>query len=342
MRRLGLMALLVVTVAFAGCGRQRETTASPLSRSELRALSAAKTVGGLFEKPREVQLETNAECAMALMTDMDIDTNGNFVIADGWRLRQVYVFSSDGRFIKILGRQGQGPGEYSTPVGVTVNSNGEILVTDYLRNQIIIYDKGHQYQRSFQGKPRVQYFIHVNAKDEIYTYSGTVGPGRHEVFNTVHKLDEKGNEVLSFAPVPQAVLDMNFSAVDDGLTIDKDNFIYEMNPLYYQVRKYTADGKLAGSFSNPHYGNETRKGESPTILNGPHYLEKGLLIVQRESLIDIFDTEGNFLVGEIPLSQKIIAARGNTLYCEEWDETTPQKTQANPKIICYELRRFTR
>jgi len=342
MCRFGLVALAAVLAASADCRRQEESFASPLSKSEVQAISSAKSVAEIFDGPREVQLETNAGCAIANITDLDVDAKGNFIIADGWRLHQVFTFSSDGRFIKILGRIGQGPGEYSTPVGVAVNSEGAILVSDYLRNQIIIFDRDYQYQRSLPGKPRIQYFVHVNTKGEIYTYSGTVGPGRREVFNTVHKLDRDGAEVLSFAPVPQAVLDMNFSAVDDGMTIDKDDFVYEMNPVHYQVRKYTVDGKLVGFFTNPHYRDERRDGESPAILNGPHYLEKGLIVVQRGNVIDIFDTLGNFLAGDIPFSLKIVAARGNTLYCVQWDETAAQKTQANPKIICYELRLFTR
>jgi len=342
MRRLGLILLLLVTTAYAGCGRRRETMASPLSKSEVQAISSAKTVAELFDSPREVQLETKAECAVAEISDLDLDANGNFIIADGWRLRQVFVFASNGSFIKILGRVGQGPGEYSTPVSVAVNSAGETLVADYLRNQIIVFDRDSLYQRSLPGKPRIQYFVHVNTRDEIYTYSGTIGPGRHAVFNAVHKLDKNGAEVLSFASVPEAVLDMNFSAVDDGMTIDKDDFVYEMNPLYYQVRKYSADGKLVGSFTNPHYRDERKEGEPPTILNGPHYLEKGLLVVQRGDLIDIFDSSGNFLAGDIPFSLKIVAGRRNTLYCVQWDESTAQKMQSNPKVVCYELRRFTR
>ncbi|MGA2533525.1 MAG: 6-bladed beta-propeller [Candidatus Aminicenantales bacterium] len=342
MRRLGLVALAVVLAASTDCRRHEESFASPLSKSEVQAISSAKTAAEIFDVPREVQLETKAECAVAEISDLGLDANGNFIIADGWQLRQVFVFASDGRFVKILGRLGQGPGEYSTPVSVAVNSEGEILIADYQRNQIIVFDRDYQFQRSLPGKPRIQYFVHVNARDEIYTYSGTVSPRRHEVFNSVHKLDKDGAEVLSFAPVPQAALDMNFSAVNDGMTIDEDDFVYEMNPLHYQVRKFSAGGKLIGSFTNPHYHNERREGEPPTILNGPHYLERGLIVVQRGNVIDIFDTLGNFLTGDIPFSLKIITARRNTLYCVQWDETVPQKTQPNPKVICFELRSFAR
>jgi hypothetical protein len=273
---------------------------------------------------------------------MDIGVNGDFIIADGWRLHCVYVFSREGRFLRILGRQGQGPGEYSTPVSVAVNSRGEILISDYMRNQIIVYAEDGRYLRFLQGKPHIPYFLHLNSKNEIYAYSGTVGPGARTTFNAVHKLDGQGGEILSFAPVPEDVLKLRFSAVDDGMTIGEDDMIYEMNPLFYQIRKYAPDGKLVGTFSSPHSHIAAKPDGTPEIFNGPHYLEGGLLVIQRGKDIDVFDTAGNFLVGGIPFPSKIVAAKRNILYCEEWNETTTQQAQANSRVLCYALRHFAR
>ncbi len=271
---------------------------------------------------------------------MDIDAKGNFVISDGWQLGRVYLFTSDGRYIRTLGRRGQGPGEYSTPVSVATNSIGEILICDYLRNQVVVYNADYSYLRSIAVKPRIQYFIHLDRRNEIFLYSGAAGPRQREVFDTIHMLGESGSEVLSFAPVPEDVLDLGFSAIADGMTIAEGDHIYEMNPLYYQVRKYTTDGKLIRSFTNPNIEKKLRKGGPEGILNGPFYLEGGLIVVQREGWLDIFDTEGNLIVDKIPLAPKILHARRNTLFLEEWTMSGPERAQLNPKIICRQLRGF--
>jgi hypothetical protein len=342
MRSARVLVLSAVLVLSVGCGRQERAPASPLSPSETRRISTATAANDIFEKPTEIELETGAESAVALITDMDIGVNGDFIIADGWRLHCVYVFSREGRFLRILGRQGQGPGEYSTPVSVAVNSRGEILISDYMRNQIIVYAEDGRYLRFLQGKPHIPYFLHLNSKNEIYAYSGTVGPGARTTFNAVHKLDGQGGEILSFAPVPEDVLKLRFSAVDDGMTIGEDDMIYEMNPLFYQIRKYAPDGKLVGTFSSPHSHIAAKPDGTPEIFNGPHYLEGGLLVIQRGKDIDVFDTAGNFLVGGIPFPSKIVAAKRNILYCEEWNETTTQQAQANSRVLCYALRHFAR
>jgi hypothetical protein len=225
-------------------------------------------------------------------------------------------------------------------VSVATNSIGEILICDHLRNQIVVYNADYSYLGSITVKPRIQYFIHLDRRNEIFLYSGAGGPRQREVFDTIHRLDENGFEVLSFAPVPKDVLELDFSAIADGMAIGEDDHIYEMNPLYYQIRKYTTDGRLIRSFTNPNIKKRIRKGGPDGILNGPFYLEKGLVVVQLDGLLDVFDTEGDLIVDKIPLAPKIIKAKRNALYLEEWTMSGPERAQLNPKIICCQLRDF--
>jgi len=226
-------------------------------------------------------------------------------------------------------------------VSVATNSTGEILICDYLRNQIVVYNADSSYLRSIAVKPRIRHFIHLDSKNGIFLYSGAGGPRQREVFDTIHMLDESGSEVLSFAPVPEDVVDLDFSAIADGMAIGEGDHIYEMNPLYYQIRKYTTDGKLIRSFTKPNMQKRLRKGGPEGILNGPFYLESGLIVVQRDGLLDIFDTEGHLVVDGIPLAPKIIHARRDALYQEEWNMSGPERAQLNPKIICRQLRDFS-
>jgi hypothetical protein len=56
---------------------------SPLSSSEIKKLSSAERIEDVFEIVSEIQLSTSEDCAIAYITDMAIDSNGNYVIADG-------------------------------------------------------------------------------------------------------------------------------------------------------------------------------------------------------------------------------------------------------------------
>ncbi|HAV41284.1 MAG TPA: hypothetical protein DCW97_02600 [Acidobacteria bacterium] len=59
-----------------------------------------------------------------------------------------------------------------------------------------------------------------------------------------------------------------------------------MNPLFYRIRKYTSDGQPVKSFVNPNFKQPELKHGQQVILNGPYYLEKGLLLVQLQEHLD--------------------------------------------------------
>jgi len=124
------------------------------------------------------------------------------------------------------------------------------------------------------------------------------------------------------------------------MIIGEDDFIYEMNPLYYQIRKYFPSGKLVNSFSRNTrlYRIITKKGEEPIIVNGPFFLDNGLILAHVNNHLEIFDISGNFIAGEIPFPYKIIGTHVNTLYTVLWEESENPENQMNPKIIPFRLK----
>ena len=346
MRHGGHLVLIALVSFFLfpwGCSRQPKAPNSPLSSSELNTLSTTRKMEDIFSKTAETQLELTENSAISTIIDFVRDSKGNSIVADGARMNNVWIFSSDGHFIQNLGRHGQGPGEYSAPWSLAVSPEGDILVDDYLGSRLIFYDRDYQYKKQISVKERIWCCVHVNHKNEIFTYEGTVpapvvmGLQKPWIFDTIKKLNNNGETIMSFAPIPEEVFKFFFSCEYDGIAIDKDDFICEMNPLFYRIRKYTSDGQLVKSFVNPHFQQPELKHGQQVILNGPYYLEKGLLLVQLQNHLDIFDTEGNFLVGGIPLSLNIIYSDGNSFYVEKWEEPQSGQPLPNPVIISYKL-----
>ena len=70
------------------------------------------------------------------------------------------------------------------------------------------------------------------------------------------------------------------------------------------------------------------------LLMGVPYLRTLL----KETDMEIYDTNGRFIVGELPFTQKILCTHGNCLYTMLWEEPEEEQIQLNPKIICYQLK----
>jgi hypothetical protein len=315
------------------------TTTSPgISHQDMKKLSAAKTVEDLFEKVAEIQLEALPECAIKYISDMAIDAEGRLLIADGVQSLGVFIFSRDGKFIKELARRGQGPGEYQSPGSVEIGRDGNIWVADPMENRISIYDRKWQFLRAILGKPRIPYFLHLGPHDEIFMFRSQANPLRPNTSDTVFRYDSEGNKIFSFAPFPEEALKVKFWSGTDGLDIDKGGFLYEMNPLFYRIRKFAPDGTFITSFTRKTklFRVVTQTGERPVIVNGPFCLEKGFVIAQVSEHIEIYDADGRFIVGEIPFPWRIIKANKNRLYAEVDEKGNPDA--GNPKILVYALR----
>lgn len=330
---LGIIAILIPLIFSINSGRSLPIT-------DIQDLSSAKSVEDVFQIISETELQTTPDCPIAHITDMEIDTKGNYIIADGWQSMGVYVFGQDGKFIKELGRRGQGPGEYANPVSLEISRDGEIWVADFGNNRISIYSRELDFKDQILCRPRILYFLHLNSRNEIYMYRSQANPLKPNTSDTIFRYDDQGNKISSFAPFPREALKVKFWAGQDGMTIGKDDSIYEMNPLYYNIRKFSPDGNIINSFSRKTklFKIIADEGITPIIVYGPFYLDKGLVIAHVNKHLEIFDSNGQFIVGEIPFSQRIIGVHGSRLYTELWEDAEEMDVQLNPKIICYQLK----
>ncbi|MFW6140873.1 MAG: hypothetical protein ACOC5S_05920 [Acidobacteriota bacterium] len=58
-------------------------TESSFSAIKIDKLSSAKSVEDVFQLISETQLQKTTKCPIAYITDMAVDSKGNFIIADG-------------------------------------------------------------------------------------------------------------------------------------------------------------------------------------------------------------------------------------------------------------------
>ena len=95
-------------------------------------------------------------------SDITVAPNGDIFVADGYVNSRVVHFSSDGRFIKIIGgTQGTGPGEFDLPHGIVIDSRGRLVVLD---------------RQNTTKTPRVQIFAQDGRFIEEWTDLGILQP----------------------------------------------------------------------------------------------------------------------------------------------------------------------
>ena len=65
---------------------------------------------------------------------------------------RVQVFTANGEYIRQFGKKGNGEGELDTPLGITIDSNDIVYVSERGNHRISIFTREGQFLRSFGAK----------------------------------------------------------------------------------------------------------------------------------------------------------------------------------------------
>ena len=73
------------------------------------------------------------------ITDFEIDRYGRFWLFEG-QAQELRVFAADGQFVRTVGRQGEGPGEFNRVIGMDWGPDGNLWIADPSNNRLSVVD----------------------------------------------------------------------------------------------------------------------------------------------------------------------------------------------------------
>ena len=83
------------------------------------------------------ELDGPEEYLFGSVSSIAVDDDRNVYVLDR-QARHVRVFDSEGTYVKTLGRDGEGPGEFKVPIGLAI-SNGRLLVRDPANGRVQLF-----------------------------------------------------------------------------------------------------------------------------------------------------------------------------------------------------------
>jgi peptidylamidoglycolate lyase len=108
--------------------------------------------------------------------DVAFAANGDIFVADGHVNNRVVKFSKDGTFIKAWGKKGTGPGEFSVPHAIALDSRGRVFVADRGNKRVQIFDQDGKYLEEWTQFGRPSGLL-ITADDTIYVADVQDKPG---------------------------------------------------------------------------------------------------------------------------------------------------------------------
>ena len=154
--RFELVIFLAICLAlFSACSKRAEDRGWS---ANIEIIDGIKVVTNPEEpKYGEFTFELEEDLAIGDVNDEDyffpnavtlnVDNDGNIYVCDGGN-RRVQKYDKSGIYLRTIGRQGQGPGEYMYPSRLFLDEDGNPLVND--SRSLLYYDKDGVFQKKVQ------------------------------------------------------------------------------------------------------------------------------------------------------------------------------------------------
>jgi len=136
-------------------------------------------------------------------SDILVAPDGSIFVADGHggdTNARIVKFSSDGTFVTAWGQRGSGPGEFDSPHGLAMDSEGRLFVADRSNSRVQIFTQDGEFLEEWRqfGRPSG---VFINKDDVIYVADSQsneeLNPGYRQGIRIGSVTDGK---VLEFIP----------------------------------------------------------------------------------------------------------------------------------------------
>jgi hypothetical protein len=266
---------------------------------------------------------------IAQVTFFVVDENETIYALD-MKSNNIKVFDSNGTFVRIISKQGQGPGEINFPSGLLITSENELLVEDAGNRRLAYFTLEGEFLRNVSVADKT-------SLTNLMTDSNGNYLGRQFVieegnmFFEIRKFDKDLNSQFTIEKIPFNLRD----PLKDKLKIfdfvqiyyfDPEGQIYYGNPKVYEIQILSPEGKLKKKITKKYKSEKITEEDKEEILDRipdtgfgireriefpkefPAYEaftmdEEGRLIVRSFNkadvedhvYLDVFDTEGKYI-----------------------------------------------
>jgi DNA-binding beta-propeller fold protein YncE len=182
--------------------------------------------------------------ALAEPTDVITDpANGDIYVAESHTnvedpnlVGRITVLDRTGRYLRVIGKTGTGPGEFRTPHMIKFDSQGRLIVADRHNHRIQILTKDGKYIGEYKEFSRPS-GLAIDANDTIYVADSESTPKVHPGWLRGIRIGNlKDGKVTIFVPPHQT--DTPDGAMGEGIAIDAAGNLFTAEATVRGVTKY--------------------------------------------------------------------------------------------------------
>ena len=170
-----------------------------------------------------------------------IDKNDNLYVVDSYNHR-IVVYDSLGRFVRKIGRVGQGPGEFIVPIDADIDSLGRLYVLEARNYRVSIFDEKGYFLNGFRVGPvseHQQIAVTYDGKRICVNEPTPMSGKLFTVYNNTGEVIQRFGELVT-PEIRTLKYDMNTVCFD----FDHQGNLYVFFRYRPEIRKYDPSGEL--------------------------------------------------------------------------------------------------
>jgi DNA-binding beta-propeller fold protein YncE len=158
-------------------------------------------------------------------------------VADPNLVGRISVFDRNGRFLRVIGRTGTGPGEFRTPHAIEFDSQGRVIVADRHNHRIQILTREGKFVADYTNFGRTS-GLAIDRNDVIYTADSESTERVHPGWQRGVRIGSlKDGKVTIFVP-PHAAPNSTDGAMGEGIAVDAVGNVYTAEAQLRGITKY--------------------------------------------------------------------------------------------------------
>ena len=183
------------------------------------------------------------------LIDMAADDAGSVYILDSGNKR-IQVFGPDGRYVRTIGRKGQGPGEFSDPNSIDIDREGHLYVLDDRQKRMQVFSTSGEMLKSIRvgnlGIGRMRRLGSGALVIQSYIAWGMSGAPKQKTVPKLVKLLAPDLEFrLEFGdPIDYGDEITNTAGNSWQFAVDEEDHIYLCFSNQNRIEKFSAEGQL--------------------------------------------------------------------------------------------------
>lgn len=113
------------------------------------------------------------EYMLGAVRDIAVGADGTLYVSD-WQQDVVRMYDTEGRFLRQIGRRGQGPGEYASAPGLGVLPDGTLVMRDGNTSRLSFFSPEGGYLDSFPAVPGFEFVVDQSGNILAQRFEGQV------------------------------------------------------------------------------------------------------------------------------------------------------------------------